>query len=125
MKTSITNHTPPRKPLVGDERLDEWVPLLTAWWTHFADGPVTVDELRVALSLDTAENSPAIPTSLLRPRRKGPGALKRSLGRRLAALVGWTIGSFVVCDGGRDTHQKVRAWRLRQVQPDTQQGAIE
>ena len=27
--------------------VDEWVPLLTAWWTHFGDEPVTVDELRV------------------------------------------------------------------------------
>ena len=123
MNTSITSPTPTRKPLVGDEQLDQWEPLLTAWWTHFGDEPVTVDELRIALSLDTPENSPAIPTSLVRPRRKGPGSLKRSLGRRLAALVGWTIGSYTVCDGGRDTHHKVRAWRLQQV-PRTQQGSI-
>lgn len=124
MKTSITSPTPMQKPLVGDEQLDQWKPLLTAWWARFGDEPVTVDELRVALSLDTPENSPAIPTSLLRPRRKGPGALKRSLGRRLAALVGWTIGSFVVCDAGEDSHVHVRLWRLQQVQPNTQPESI-
>jgi len=107
-------------PLRGDERLDEWQPLLDAWWNRFHDEPVTVDELRVALVLDLPHDSPAIPTSLLRPRRKGPGALKRSLGRRLAALVGWTIGRFVVCDGGRDSRHDVRAWRLQLAKSDVQ-----
>jgi len=107
-------------PLRGDERLDEWQPLLDAWWNRFHDEPVTVDELRVALVLDLPHDSPAIPTSLLRPRRKGPGALKRSLGGRLAALVGWTIGRFVVCDGGRDSRHDVRAWRLQLAKSDVQ-----
>jgi hypothetical protein len=112
-----------RRPLVGDEQLDEWLPLLTAWWRHFRDEPVTVDELRISLSLDVPGDAVVIPTSLMRPRRKGPGALKRSLGRRLAALVGWTIGPFIVCDGGRDTRHNVRVWRLRCIWSSTQQGA--
>lgn len=104
---------PQRKPLTGDERLDEWQPLLSAWWSRFHDEPVTVDKLRGTLALDAPDESLAIPTSLLRPRRKGPGAFKRSMGRRLAALVGWTIGRFVVCDGGWDSYHNVRAWRLQ------------
>ena len=111
-----------RQPLVGDEALDEWQSLLTAWWEQFRDEPVTVGELHVALSLDAPNDAVVIPTSLMRPRRKGAGALKRSLGRRLAALVGWTIGPFMVCDGGMDS-QHVRVWRLRCVQPESLEGA--
>lgn len=118
MTTTFASQSPQRNPLTGDEQLDGWQPLLDAWWNRFHDEPVTVDELRVALALDLPHDSPAIPTSLLRPRRKGPGALKRSLGRRLAALVGWTIGRFVVRDGGRDSHHKVRAWRLQLAPPE-------
>lgn len=104
---------PRRRPLIGDEQLDGWQPLLNDWWARFRDDPVTVDELRVALSLDSRVNGTPLPTSLLRPRAKGPDSLKRSLGRRLAALVGWTIGQYTVCDGGRDSHHKVRVWRLQ------------
>lgn len=113
MYVTSSTQGPQRKPLTGDERLDQWQPLLNAWWSRFHDEPVTVDELRVALALDASHESLAIPTSLMRPRRKGPGALKRSLGRRLAALVGWTIGGFVVCDGGWDSRHNVREWRLQ------------
>ena len=124
MAVTSTTPRPPRRPLAGDEQLDEWQPLLTAWWTHFGDEPVTVNDLRVALCLDTPRDSLPIPSSLRRPRRMGPGAFKRSLGRRLAALLGWTIGPFVVCDGGEESHIHVRMWRLRCGEPGTQQGSI-
>lgn len=118
METSINQLHGRRKPLNGDQHLDQWEPLLTAWWKRFHDDPITVDELRVALSLDTPLESLPLPTSLMRPRRKGPGALKRSMGRRLAALTGWPIGQFVICDGGRDSLHGVRAWRLKLASSD-------
>ena len=111
LKTSTASHR--RRPLLGDEQLDDWQPLLSDWWDRFRDDPVTVEELRVALSLDSRVDGPSLPTSLLRPRAKGPDSLKRSLGRRLAALLGWTIGQYTICDGGHDSHHKVRAWRLQ------------
>ncbi len=121
MDATSTTPRQPRRPLAGDEQLDEWRPLLIAWWSRFGDEPVTVNDLRVALCLDTPHHTLPIPSSLRRPRRMGPGALKRSLGRRLSALVGWTIGPFVVCDAGEDSHVHVRRWRLQCVQPGTQQ----
>ena len=68
----------PRRPLAGDEQLDEWKPLLIAWWSRFGDEPVTVNDLRVALCLDTPHDTLSIPSSLRRPRR-----LPHSLAGRL------------------------------------------
>ncbi len=119
-KASTSQPQALRKPLAGDEQLDEWLPLLEAWWSHFANNPVTVNKLCEALSLDASSESLPLPTSLMRLRRQGPGALKRSMGRRLMALVGWPIGQFVVCDSGRDTIQNVRAWRLQRNHVETE-----
>jgi hypothetical protein len=118
MHATSSTPDPQRKPLTGDERLDEWQPLLSAWWNRFHDEPVTVDELRVALLLDLECSDAFIPPSLQWAQHRGPGALKRSLGRRLAALVGWTIGRFVVSDGGRDSRHNVREWRLQLAGPE-------
>jgi len=105
--------TPLQKPLAGDEQFADWLPLVNAWWIRFGEVSVTVDELRVALLLDLECSDASIPPSLQWAQHKGPGALKRSLGRRLARLIGWPIGPFTVCDGGHDSHVHIRKWRLR------------
>jgi hypothetical protein len=123
MDTALTTPRPLQQPLGDALRPNDWEPILNAWWTHFGDEPVTVNDLYVALALDAGSDGVAIPTSLLRSRRNGPGSLKRSLGRRLAQRVGRAIAQFTVLDAGVDSHAHVRMWCLRRAQVESKQQA--
>lgn len=95
-----------------DEESRQWAQFFEAWFYEFGDRLVTTDDVCSRLCGTETQHEVALPDVLLVNRDRGPGSLRRSLGRQLGKLTGRIYGGRKLCNGGDDSRKRVRMWCL-------------
>lgn len=98
-----------------DDETQQWARFFEAWSYEFGDRWADTDQVcsRIVGAANGVHDS-AIPDNILVQRDRGPGAVRRSLGRSLTRLVGriYNGRKLIVMI---HSHRKVKLWRLQQM----------